>query len=279
MNLLLYPPELKLGISSQEFVGPQQNAVRAIAEIAEMRGCLHLGANLVNGRLAHKEPSLRISDDDFQQELLCAKDVCERFAIFANNPRASSFDLAFVDNRGHWHKNKIDQTESAIKMIAEDVYWNDATSGYLTADSPASCRRIFIEPGIVEERGRVALRRKRNLFFARPKYIQLYDNGTDQLVDRWQQISIDKISEFSLDQDVLAQVAPEAFFEVKNIIESGAIDELKNPQSLADIEDSIRARFSELISPAATIYYVGQRNFTKEQMDKRLALAKCALTE
>lgn len=278
MNLLLYPPELKLGISSQEFVGPQQSAVRAIAEIAEMRGCLHLGANLVNGRLAHKDPDLRVFDDDFQQELLAAKDIRERFAIFANNPRASSFDLAFVDNRGHWQKDQISQAEAAIRLIAEDVHWGDTTSGYLTADSPASCRRIFIEPGIVEERGRVALRRKRNLFFARPKHIQLYDTGTDQLVDRWQQISIDKISEFSLDENVLAQVAPEAFFEVKNIIEAGAIDEIKNPQSLADIEDAIRARFSELISPAATIYYVGQRNFTKEQMDKRFAMAKCAST-
>lgn len=275
------PIEQEPDSARPEIVGPHQRAVEDILEIARMRAAVHFGANLFHYRFAAEDEAERVDEITYIEQLAATREVSELFGVFMQNAGASSLDLAFIENHGHWNRAAIDQIETEIRRLALEPYWGQATSGYLESSSPDSRRRVWLHPGFVKEKGKIALRRKRNLFSTRPRRTQLFDTQTGQVVERWRQFTIDKVSEFALDGDMLFELFsatdPEIHQEMKAISDRGIVGEVKHPRSLALLEEAIVAQWSEFISPACTIYYVHQDYITNEEMAGRGVVAKHAI--
>ncbi len=265
--------------SRAEIVGPQPNAVENILEIATLRAQAHFGTNLIHYGLTAVKPEQRIEEAEYHQQLTATRGLTDLFDVFAGNPSANSLDLAFIVNNGHWNRERLHHVEVEIREIAERSSWGATTSGYLESSYPHSRRRIWLQPGFVKEKGKIAMRRKRNLFNTRPQPVELFDTQKESIVTRWQRFSIDKVSEFALDGHLLSLLPLESsvYGEMKAISDGKIVGELKHPDGLAILEEVINQQLSELLSPADTVYYAHQEYFTEEEMAGQGMLARYAL--
>ncbi len=267
-------------LSRAEIVGPQPNAVGDILEIAKLRAQAHFGTNLIYYGLTAVDVGKRVDEPEYHRQLAATTGVTNLFEVFADNASAYSLDLAFIENNGHWNRQQLDDVEAEIREITEAPAWSAVTSGYLESNFPHSRRRIWLQPGFVKDKGKIAMRRKRNLFNTKPLPVELFDTRKNCVVQRWRQISIDKVSEFALDGHLLRQLPLESdvYNEMKAISDGSLVGELKHPDGLAILEEAIRRQASELISPADTVYYACQEYFTEKEMAERDALARHAIT-
>jgi len=264
-------PEPTLERSGFEDPRDIRAAVGELTDMSRMRRDAHDLANLF--RDFHIAEIGGSRERQLRGELQQARGVLARWAVMAANQEFRTVDLVRVENNGDWDATA--QAEAEIGDLAVELFMHGEIEGMVERDTPESRLRITVDPGMVSEKGLIAVRRKRLLLATTPQSLRFADmrpknyltpdpaDAPRGMMTADVSLEIDKVSEFVLDLNYLRRMSPDAYEEVREATRGGEVAgeitvESSATISAAAVEIAIGDR-DPILTPAITTYYADRK--------------------